>query len=210
MLRETSSKNEQAKPEWWFGVVVGSVFPSVARMRKMKNSHIAVGVGIAVALVFLAFVIAFSLLRRPHGERLPVYPDSVAGPGQYWIDSARYVRVSQDGGKTVYLEGMEQVKTRKLGGMLETSIAVEGAVPDVKLLPGWRLGLEDPETIVIEIGDGSVVRRVFGEFAISGRFFETHSLEQNEKHEGMADFFEKEFNKIKENAAGGQMIQDAE
>ncbi len=159
----------------------------------MKKFALVTVLGVSIAFLILLAFLSFG--RSISQSKLPVYPDTISKPGTYWIDSDKYVRIHEDKGKIIYREGVVSSRTRNFWGVEESAIVVEGTNPGVSLTEGWRIGMERPETIVIELRNGTMTRRSFGdsEFSIESIF----GPDQEEVINLHPEEFKRQFDEIK-------------
>lgn len=144
------------------------------------------------AVLAMLLLVANYLFGPIFRGRLPTYPNAVSNPGQYWISDNRFVQVIEMGG-LVYQEGVSINQSSKYKGLVTSSIELVRTIPDVRLVTGWRIGLEPCDTIMIELGDGKIYRRKFGDLPKS---FVSTLEDQGEVNEKAIDLLES-FGKIK-------------
>ena len=146
--------------------------------------------GVAVFFVLL-LILAFV---SPGEARLPAYPETVSVPREYWLDEDRSIEVARDEQGLTYMEAKISSRKKQWGGLSEFRIA-ESRELDVLIQEGWAIGFEAPDTIVIELGNGEIIRRKHGQM----------DLKMNT--DGGPIDFQDEFERIKEKASKDRELQ---
>lgn len=115
-------------------------------------------------LLLIALIVLAAVLLWPSSQPqlLTLYPATVSQPGAYHLDPYRYVEIKKADGRIEYWECKIAVPEDASSGQKPVVVSY-GGIHLLDLHPGWAIGLAPPDTIVIEDGAGSTIRRTFGE-----------------------------------------------
>ena len=123
-------------------------------------------IGWVVGALCVLFLILAFIAPGPGAEwkRLPPYPKTVSEPGKYWLDQERFIEIVREGEGWLYREGKEEPPKDPTAAIV--IVASSYSESDDVLPETWAIGLEAPDTIVIEGGE-EVIRRTHGQVEVT-------------------------------------------